>query len=249
MLKHPSTLSCVSWNIHRGRGEDGVVDPDRTVRVLCEEVCSAETEVLVLQEADEERPPHRGFLDIRAIEAQTGLRYVHTEAHSRWGEHSHGFLGVVCFVRGGIEIDAVRVLDMPGHCHRGAVILDLRKAGQVIRVIGTHLSLSQALRIVQMRTLGQYLFRQSARPSVLCGDLNEWRPWGGLALSRRVLGVQFSGPALATFPVRRPVLPLDRFLASGGARVAHAKVLDGPVIRIASDHRPLSAQIVLEAES
>lgn len=248
MSKHSSTLSCVSWNIHRGRGEDSIINPKRTATVLCDEVCSAETEVLVLQEADEELPPHRGFLDISGIEDRTGLRYVQTEAQSRWGEHSHGFLGVVCFVHPTIEIEAVRVLDMPGHCHRGAVILDLRKAGQAIRMIGTHLSLSQALRIVQMRTLGQHLFRQPARPAVLCGDLNEWRPWGGLALSRRILGARFSGPAPPTFPVRKPFLPLDRFLSAGGARVERATALDGPGIRIASDHRPLAARIVVDAE-
>ncbi|MFW5881341.1 MAG: endonuclease/exonuclease/phosphatase family protein, partial [Roseicyclus sp.] len=87
------------------------------------------------------------------------------------------------------------------------------------------------------------LFRRSPRPTVLCGDLNEWRPWGGLAFSRSVLGARFAGPAPATFPVRRPVLPLDRVLAAGGAQVRKARVLDGAGIRIAADHRPLAAEV------
>jgi endonuclease/exonuclease/phosphatase family metal-dependent hydrolase len=244
-----TSLSCVSWNIHRGRGEDGVVDPARTADVLCGEVCSPCTDLLVLQEADEETPPHRGILDIAAIEARTGLRCVHTAAHSRWGADSHGFLGVVCFVHPLVMVDAVTVLDLPGRCHRGAVILDLRRAGQALRLIGTHLSLSQAFRIAQMRTLGQHLFRRPARATVLCGDLNEWRPWGGLALSPRVLGARFAGPAPATFPVRRPLLPLDRVLASGAARVTQVQVLDGPGIRMTSDHRPLAARIDIAPEA
>ncbi|MEO1154580.1 MAG: endonuclease/exonuclease/phosphatase family protein [Pseudomonadota bacterium] len=245
MSHTPPTLSCVSWNIHRGRGEDGVVDPERTVRVLVDEVCDPTPDILMMQEADGECPPHGGFLDISAIEAQTGLRYAHSDAHSRWGVESHGFLGVLCFVNPAIAIERVAVVDLPGHCHRGAVVLDLRWGDQPLRMVSAHLSLTQVLRVVQMRTLGQYLFRQPARPTVLCGDLNEWRPWGGLAFSRFALCAAFSGPAPGTFPVRWPVLPLDRFLASGGARVGRAMVLDGPGIRMASDHRPLAARIVI----
>lgn len=241
-------LSITSWNIHRGRGEDGVVDPARTADVLVNEVAAEPADLLVLQEADEEWPPHRGVLDLPDIEARTGLRHVHDDGAARWGEESHGFLGVYFLAGGGLEIEEVVLLDLPGHCHRGAVILDLSMDGAPFRVVGTHLSLSQALRIVQMRTLGQHLFRRSARPTVLCGDLNEWRPWGGLAFSRAVLGQRFTGPAPATFPVKRPLLPLDRVLAAGGARVLEARVLDGAGIRMASDHRPLAARIEVDVQ-
>jgi endonuclease/exonuclease/phosphatase family metal-dependent hydrolase len=248
MPNNSSNLSCVSWNVHRGRGADGIIDPTRTAAVLCEEVCNPETEVLVLQEADEEQSPHRGFLDIGGIEDRTGLRYIHTNIQHRWGQQSHGFLGVVCFIHPSIRVEAVQVLDMPGHCHRGAVILELRKGSQPIRLIGTHLSLFQAFRIAQMRTLGQHLFRHSAKPTVLCGDLNEWRPWGGFALSKWVLGAEFSGPARPTFPVQRPFLPLDRFLSADGAKVERTVVLNGSGIRAASDHRALSARINLYSD-
>jgi endonuclease/exonuclease/phosphatase family metal-dependent hydrolase len=43
--------------------------------------------------------------------------------------------------------------------------------------------------------------------------------------------------------VRYPILPLDRILGAGGARVAAVRVLDGPGIRMASDHRPIHAVI------
>jgi endonuclease/exonuclease/phosphatase family metal-dependent hydrolase len=200
---------------------------------------------MMLQEADADYPPHAGFLDIAAIEARCGLRSVHGSAGTRWSPQSHGFLGVLCFVGPGIEVERVAVVDLPGHCHRGAVVVDMVKGGRPVRVIGTHLSLGQVLRVAQMRTIGQYLRRQVPRPMVLCGDLNEWRPWGGLALSRGMLGARFTGPARATFPVRYPVLPLDRVLGAGGARVLETAVLDGPGIRIASDHRPLAARVAV----
>jgi endonuclease/exonuclease/phosphatase family metal-dependent hydrolase len=95
-----------------------------------------------------------------------------------------------------------------------------------------------------MRTIGQHLFRRAARPTVLMGDLNEWRPWGGLALSEGVLGMRLAGPAPATFPAVRPLLPLDRILASAPAKVRGTRVIDTPGILAASDHRPIAAEIV-----
>ena len=238
-------LSCVSWNIHRGRGNDGVVDPARTARVLREEVAEPGLDALILQEADAETPPHGGFLDIARIEAETGLTHLQADPAHRWGPESHGFLGTIMFLSPQAQVEDVALIDLPGHCHRGAVIVDARMHGQPLRLIGTHLSLGQPLRVAQMRTIGQHLFRRAPRLTILAGDLNEWRPWGGLALSPRVTGLQLAGPARATFPIRRPILPLDRVLVSPPARVAETRVLDGPGIRMASDHRPIRAVIDL----
>lgn len=223
-----------------------MIDAARTADVLCGEVLEQPTDILVLQEADEEEPPHAGILDLGDVEARTGLRHAHGPRATRWSDKSHGFLGVILFVAPDVEIEEITLLDLPGHCHRGAVIADLTWSGRALRLVGTHLSLSQALRMVQMRTLGQHLFRREVRPTILCGDLNEWRPWGGMAFSRAVLGFQFDGPAPATFPVRRPLLPLDRVLSANGARVTDARVLDGPGIRMASDHRPLRATVDMD---
>jgi len=245
MTNGAQTLSVLSWNVHRSRGSDGLVDPDRTLVALTDEAWRPDVRGLVLQEADAEIPPHAGILDIARVEAATGLRSVHVERSRRWGQESHGFLGTILFLHPSIEVEEVVLLDLPGRCHRGAVVLDGRWDGRAFRLVGTHLSLLQALRIAQMRTLGQHLFRRPARQTILCGDLNEWRPWGGLALSKRILGMRFSGPAPATFPIRRPFLPLDRILTTEPGRVVRAEVRDGDGIRMASDHRPLLADVLL----
>ncbi len=240
-------FSLVSWNIHRCKGNDGVVDPSRTLDVLAGEVCAHEPDILVLQEADEDPPPHRGLLDLQGIATRTELQHAHGELRHRWGAHSHGFLGVILFAHPSIAIEDIVLLDLPGHCHRGAVVADLRRDGFAFRVVATHLSLSQVLRIVQLRAIGQHLYRRAPRPTILCGDTNEWRPWSGFALSPRNLGLKMTGPALATFPIGRPFLPLDRVLVSEEGRVAEARVLDGPGIRMASDHRPLAANVIFGA--
>ncbi|MFN3970210.1 MAG: endonuclease/exonuclease/phosphatase family protein [Gemmobacter sp.] len=236
-------LTCATWNIHRTKGADGRHDPARVVRVLSTEPGFAGLDVLALQEADADCPPHNGLLDLAAVEAATGLTHAQSDPALRWGAASHGFLGAVVFLRPGIAVTHADVIDLPGHCHRGAVAMELALPGGPLRILTTHLSLGQPLRIVQMRILGQYLARRAAMPSVLIGDLNEWRPWGGLALSRLVAGRRWHGPARATFPAARPVLPLDRILAHG-ARVAAVEVLRSPAIRAASDHLALRGQIV-----
>ncbi len=240
-----NVVSCLSWNIHRCRGNDGRVDPERTLATLQAECLGDPIDALILQEADTEVPPHSGLMDIAATEAATNLRYAHQDARHRWADGSHGFLGVVLFVSTDISIDRITLLDLPGRCHRGAVVADLTRSGRQFRLIGVHLSLSQALRWAQLRIISQFMFRQSRTPTILMGDLNEWRPWGGMALSPRFLGQTFSGPVKPTFPVNRPLLPLDRVLTTAPAHVQMTKVLDGDAIRQTSDHRPLWARVNL----
>ncbi|MGB7431514.1 MAG: endonuclease/exonuclease/phosphatase family protein [Ahrensia sp.] len=245
MSENTQDFYVLSWNIHRCRGNDGKIDPARTLNTLESECLSEPIEALVLQEADEEVPPHGGLLDMDGVEQATGLRYAHREPRHRWAAGSDGFLGTILFVHPDIEIEAIHLLDLPGHCHRGAVVADLRRDGVAFRLIGVHLSLSQMLRLAQIRIICQFIFRMPQRPTILAGDLNEWRPWGGLALSPRLLGQTFSGPAKPTFPIQRPLFALDRVLAAGPANVVSTQVLDGPAIRMTSDHRPLRAHVRL----
>ncbi len=240
-------FTCLSWNIHRCRGNDGRVDPARVVDVLRDEAWQDGCHALVLQEADGECPPHEGLLPLEDVAAVTGLRHAHEDPTTRWGPQSDGFLGTILFLHPGCVVTAMTLVDLPGHCHRGAVVAEIAMDRVAFRLIGTHLSLWQGLRAAQMRTISQHVFRSAPMPTVLVGDLNEWRPWGGMALAPRVVGARFEGPVKATFPMKRPLLPLDRALAIAPARVVETAVLDGPGIRMASDHRPLVARIDLGA--
>ena len=238
-------LSCVTWNVHRCRGNDKVVDTDRTSRVLLKDVVQPGSEALVLTEADACDPAYSGLLDIAQIEDATGLRSVHTLPARRWSDASSGFLGIVVFLDPAIEVEGVTVLDLPGHTHRGAVVVEALRDGRKFRIIGAHLSLSQMLRWAQMRVIAQHMQRGPSVPTVLIGDLNEWRPWGGLIFAQRRFGAAFQGPAKPTFPVNSPILPLDRVLTTGGAQVISTQVLDSAGIRATSDHRPLAAKVDL----
>ncbi|MEM9344418.1 MAG: endonuclease/exonuclease/phosphatase family protein [Pseudomonadota bacterium] len=230
-------LRCATWNVHRARGTDGVVDPDRVIQAIAADLAPLSLDVLALQEADGECRPHARILDIARIAEVTGLRYAHDEPRLRWGPESDGFLGTILFLDPALTVTHADVIDLPGHCHRGAISVEV---GDTVRLMSMHLSLSQPLRMVQMRIIGQYLRRRPGMQTILLGDFNEWRPWGGWMFSKRLVGSRFRGPALRTFPSTRPLLPLDRILTDRG-RVEDSSVVTSPALTVASDHLPLFA--------
>ncbi|SEL01447.1 Metal-dependent hydrolase, endonuclease/exonuclease/phosphatase family [Roseivivax marinus] len=238
-------VSIAVWNIHRTRGADGRCDAERVIRALIRDLCTPPPDLLVLVEADAEVRPHRGCLDLERIATETGLTSLHLGPNLLWGPESHGLHGVVVLGGSDVVVQDGRLVDLGGVCPRGAVVLDLRLRGHALRCAATHLSLVQGLRVMQMRTLGQALERMPPRPLVLAGDLNEWRPWSGWALSGRVVGRHVRGPSRRTFPARLPVLPLDRVLAEPPLSVETMEAVDTPAIRAASDHLAVRATVRL----
>ena len=245
-MTDPRELTCVTWNVHRGVGMDGRRDPGRVVDAVAGEIAAEVPDIFVLQEADEQVTPHAGILDLARMEAATGLVHAQSAPELRGRTESHGFQGNVVLLHPRLSVTRGRIVDLPGLCPRGAVVLDLAAPGAgPLRLVATHLSLAQWLRAVQLRTLGQHLARAPAMRLLLVGDLNEWRPWGGLAFSRRVVGRPLFGPVRATFPSPAPVLPLDRILGDRPGMVRAARVLSGQAARAASDHLPLLARLCL----
>ena len=105
-----------------------------------------------------------GFSTLTRIEAETGLTHVHTDPAHRWGAESHGFLGTIVFLPPAARVEDVALLDLPGHCHRGAVIVDFHAGGPArCASSGCICRCRKALRVAQMRTIGQHLFRRDDR--------------------------------------------------------------------------------------
>lgn len=236
-------LTCATWNVHRGRGPDGRVDPARVTEAVARHFGAGTLDVLALQEADAERPPHAGLVDVERLARITGLVHAQDAPHLRWGAGSAGFLGTVIFLHPDLAPMHSELIDLPGHCPRGAVSIEAVTGGRSLRIVSAHLSLSQTLRLVQMRILGQHLRRRPGMQTILLGDLNEWRPWGGLMFSPRVTGTTLRGPAQRTFPSTRPLLPLDRILTDPPGRVIRAEALRERAFARASDHLPLVAVV------
>ncbi|QBF30535.1 endonuclease/exonuclease/phosphatase family protein [Thalassococcus sp. S3] len=245
MTTFKEKLRCATWNVHRTRGRDGRVDPARIQQCIATRLAPLHPHVLALQEADAECRPHARLLDIDSIAEVTGLAYAHDTPDLRWGPQSDGFLGTILFLHPGLPRLHADVIDLPGHCHRGAIAVETLLENRPVRICSAHLSLSQALRIVQMRILGQYLRRRPAMQTIFLGDFNEWRPWGGAMFNRHVVGTKLEGPNPRTFPSHRPLFPLDRILTDAPGRVTETQVLTGADLVAASDHLPLFGVVAL----
>jgi endonuclease/exonuclease/phosphatase family metal-dependent hydrolase len=133
-------------------------------------------------------------------------------------------------------------LTVPPHEPRGALDVLLDCDGVPLRVIATHLGLFPYERRRQVRVLIDVLAAGPDVPTVLMGDLNEWLLWGRpLRWLRRHFG---NAPAPATFPARRPLLPLDRLWVRPRAHLRRVHVHRTALARVASDHLPLVAELV-----
>ncbi len=222
-----------SYNIHSCIGRDGHLAPQRIVEVIRE----LGADIVALQEVDAQ---HRidGYLDQWLYLAKE-LGYFCTPGISL-RTHRRNY-GNALLSRLPVQNVRLHDLSVDQREPRGAIDVDIRlETGPPLRVVATHLGLSNAERRAQIAALSTLLATESGSAATfLLGDLNEWR-----ARSRnlRLLVRHFHpSPAPSTFPARRPLFALDRILAAGVVRIGRIAAHRSDLARIASDHLPVRA--------
>lgn len=230
------SLRVASWNIHKGVGGDRRRDMVRTARVIAD----LGADLVALQEADLRFGTRAGLLDLEALRHEAGLVPVPTGHDGP----SHGWHGNLILVREA-EVDQVQRLTLPGFEPRGALVSNLRIRGRNLRVIAAHFGLLPRSRRRQSKALADMLDDAADPfPTLLMGDLNEWRTGAGSPLAP--LGRHFRpAPALRSYPARFPFLALDRLMACNKAELHDISVHDTGLARAASDHLPLTARLIL----
>lgn len=234
------TLLVASYNVHKCVGVDGRFDPGRIAQVIREMA----PDLLALQEADTRFGERRGLLDLAWMERETGLVPVPLTGVAK----AHGWHGNVLFIREGVVRD-VHQLKLPGLEPRGALLTELElKDGSPLRVIAAHLGLLNRSRQQQARMILDILAARDEQPTLLMGDLNEWRL--GTRSSLNSLAAAFRGmpPAVPSFPSRLPVLALDRIMCNRPGLVDVVTVHDTALARIASDHLPIKAMVKVQPD-
>ncbi|WP_439500368.1 endonuclease/exonuclease/phosphatase family protein [Aminobacter ciceronei] len=234
-----SEIVVASYNVHKCVGLDRRFDPQRTMQVISE----IGADVIALQEADQRFGDRAGLLDLEAVERETGLVPVPLAGRRK----SHGWHGNVVMFRKG-SVSSARQIVLPGAEPRGAVVVDLELEAGPLRIIAAHFGLLRHSRKLQAGTLLTAAELHSDKPTVLVGDLNEWRL--GKRSSLRSLEPAF-GPMHAivpSFPSRFPVLALDRVMARPHSLLTELEAHDTALARIASDHLPIKAVIRLNAK-
>ena len=225
-----------SYNVHKCVGVDGKFDPVRISHVIRE----IGADVIALQEADSRFGERRGLLDLAWMERETGLCPVPISGVAK----AHGWHGNVVMFREGLIRD-VHQVSLPGLEPRGALLTEIELSdGTSLRIIAAHLGLLNRSRQQQARTILEILQSRADTPTILMGDLNEWRLGTRSALN--TLGGVFGlPPAVPSFPSRLPVLALDRIMANRPGLIDTVHTHDTPLARLASDHLPIKAVVKL----
>lgn len=235
----PLELRVASYNVHKCVGTDGKFDPGRVAAVIAE----LGADLVALQEVDRRFGRRTGLLDVRALERATGLLPLPvSDLPDGLGWHGNALL-----VRPGTAW-RLRRLDLPGAEPRGAILAELVLPGadSPLRVVAAHFGLLRRCRARQAEAILDAVAQGARIPTLLLGDLNEWR-LDGARSALRALEPLF-GPVTRgqpSFPSRRPLFALDRILGCPRTRVRSVETHDSPLARIASDHLPIKAVVQL----
>lgn len=220
-----------SYNIHKCVGVDGKFDPARIADVIEE----MKPDIIALQEVDTRFGERRGLLDLEKLERRTGLLPIPLSRP----QPAHGWHGNIILYRQG-NIRDVHEVKLPGLEPRGALVAEFEFGAEAqLRVIAAHLGLLRRSRYQQADRITELLNSKSKMPTLLLGDLNEWRLGGRTSLHSFRPAFRTFPDAVPSYPSRLPVLALDRIIANRAGLLAPVAAHDTPLSRVASDHLPL----------
>lgn len=226
-------IKVASYNIHKGVGTDRKRDPARILKVLAE----VDADIVCLQEADLRFGTRASVLPRFLIESHTDYVPVPLDVqHDSMGWHGNAIL-----VRSGITVESHDIIHIPCLEPRGVVTATVSVGGTSLSVFGMHLDLSGLWRVRQARAIAALADAARVdRPTVLMGDINEWRANAGCF---REFGKHFTvldpGPS---FHSRRPVARLDRIMHCDRLEAVDCGVHRSALAATASDHLPVWAE-------
>ncbi|SRR5581483_3055213 len=233
----------VTYNIHKCRGADGRVRPERVARVL-EEV---HADIVSLQEV----VSHEGrtIADHQAdyLAGRLGLFRAMGETRKYRG----GAYGNVTLSRWDFKMIRPIDITVAGRERRVALRTDIRLGGHVLHVFNVHLGTAvrerrqQAARLIDLDLLRAI---DISGPRLVLGDFNEWVH----GMVTRTLVAEFHLTDLRahlarvrSYPALLPVLNLDHIYCDHHLRIERAFFHRTPRSLIASDHLPLVADLIL----
>lgn len=231
-------IRIVSYNIHGGRGIDGVQDYSRIGRFLAER----KVDIALLQEMDT-RPLQR---NTQQDLADLLDEYFSTLIPSPAVYGQHGWYGNALLTRFPVVFSQTIDVSQYGRQPRNIQEVILNTGEGLLQILNTHKGLKRIERREQIKKLGMHLQQASAIPVIVGGDFNEWQLFSRHL--RKLNHLLTPHPVGASFPTRWPFLRLDRFWTRPGDLVQSARVLKTPETRLFSDHYPIEMNISLQGK-
>ena len=227
-------IRVATYNMRKAIGTDRRRRPERTLHVLNE----LGADIVALQEADRRFGSRASAVPLHMFDEHSDYKPVPLETRAG----SIGWHGNALLVRKNAEILEHHLFHLPSLEPRGAVLAEVRVDGTVVRVVGMHLDLSGLWRRRQAHAILTHIQnRESAMPTVLMGDLNEWSARGG-CLRDFAHHCRFADCG-KSFHSRRPVARLDRIMVMPGLDIIQCGTHHSSTARRASDHLPIWADL------
>lgn len=225
------------YNIRHGEGLDGKVDLERIADVM------RETEIACFSEVDDGWP-RSGWMN-QAYALAASLRMPHyryapalERGHVRDGEDVRSRYGNLLASKYPIVTTDVLPLPAGSGEPRVAIAAGIAVDGRVLRILVTHLGLTDADQQIQAEAIAAYLGNDPV--DVLLGDLNA--EWGAPSLTPLVDAAQWALPCSPndlpkTFPADNPERAIDHIWIR--SEIASQVVKFETVQSAASDHFPV----------
>jgi endonuclease/exonuclease/phosphatase family metal-dependent hydrolase len=235
-------LRVVTYNVHRCRGLDRRVRPERTAAVLS----AIGADVIALQEVIGPGPSGPGHAEM--LGALLGMGWVMGTTREL---RRHHFGNVVLSrfpLREHVQLDLSWKTCESRGCQRVAVDLG---GGKLLQVYNVHLGTALLERRYQANRLAGWVHgRRAPGPKIVLGDFNEWTR----GLVRDVLKERLNSVDLyphlrrrRTYPGIFPVLHLDHIYFGGEIEVRNIELPRTRRALMASDHLPLVADIRIKS--
>ena len=232
-----------TYNIHKCRGVDGRLHPERVAQVL-EEV---HADIVSLQEV----VSHEGAASADHQADYLAGRLGMFGAMGETRKHRGGAYGNVTLCRWDFKLVRPIDISIAGCERRAALRTDIRVGGRVLHVFNVHLGTAVRERRQQaVRLLDPDLLRaiDISGPRIVLGDFNEWVR----GMVTRTLVAEFNLTDLRahlkgmrSYPALLPLLNLDHIYCDHHLKIEKAFYHRSRKSLIASDHLPLVADLIL----
>lgn len=231
------TLIVCTYNIHIGKGMDGVLDLERIARVLTD----ARVDVAALQELDRHTRRSNATDQLDVLKRLTGFSGIFDRSIDFMG----GEYGLGTLSRGAIieHRHALHPVGKEDERRGYQLIRSQTDTGKTYWILNTHLGLIAEDRLAQLQTLLDAV-SSLAEPVILAGDFNE-TPTDPAIQKIRDAGfldaAEVAGATDFTWPADVPQKRIDYIWVRAADRwnVRSARVVNTQ----ASDHRPLVVEL------
>ena len=232
-----------TYNIHKCRGVDGRVQPERIARVL-EEV---RADIVSLQEVVSHEGASVADHQADYLAGRLGLFGAMGETR----KHRGGAYGNLTLSRWDFKLIRPIDITIAGRERRVALRTDIRLGGHILHVFNVHLGTAvrerrqQAIRLLEADLLRAI---DISGPRIVLGDFNEWVR--GLVTKTLVAEFHLTDlrahlPRARSYPALAPFLHLDHIYFDHHLRIERAFFHRSRRSLFASDHLPLVADFVL----